>query len=180
MKKFFFTLLSIVFLVFFAFMAIMPSQPKTGECGKFHPHVEEFGGPAETLKVLGYLATNMNIQVWTDGIRTIVTATYNMKNIFIAYGNGNPTMFGNQDIDYIRRNTSGMQQVTSPKGIQDARNTINNCLKASLETQMSASSASATSSSLSLSSLWVWGLAGIGTLIGLKFLQGSKRTNAIA
>lgn len=171
MKK---PLIVVFTLVLIAFLAIMPGKPNPSECSKFHPHTEDFGGPGETLKVLSYLATNMPIKVWTDGIRTVVVATYQTKTIFMAYGTGNPTMFAkNVTIDYIRQQTSGHSQVTSPKGIQAARDHINSCLKQSFEKSISSVPSAISVKTALLISLY--GLAGIGLVAGAGKLKGSRR-----
>ncbi len=174
MKKILSTLALTFAIAAVAFMALMPGAPSTGECSKFHPHTDDFGGPAETLKVLGYLATNMPINVWTDGVRTVVQATYQTKQIFVVYGTGNPTMFtSSRGIDYIREQTAGLNKVNSESGIQNARDSINNCLKNSYESNLVPASSSASIPTPSLSPSLVWGIGGSLFIIAM-FLVGKK------
>ncbi len=173
MKKILSTLLVSILIVGFSLLAIMPSSPSIGECGKFHPHVDELGGPNETLKILTYAGNNLPISVWTDGVRTVVTATYKSQIIFMVYGTGNPTMFpSTRGIDYLREQTNGLKQVTSPKGLQSARDSINNCLKNSYESKLATASTSIVISSPSSNPYLLFSVGLIG---GLLIILGSQR-----
>ena len=122
----------IAILGFFACMifgGFIPRIPTQGECSSFHSHEADFGGPSGVDRVLNWLIQSGQFNAWsgTSG-RVVVQFSYNGLTGFLAYGQGNPTMFvSNRGIDYIREQTNGLTKVTSQKGLDAVKQGIGNC-----------------------------------------------------
>lgn len=192
MKKFFLLVVSLAVAGWLAISAVMPGTPKNGECEDFHPHTEEFAraagvdsslGGQVVLKVLDWLSQSGKFSAWVDTTgRTIVSFTFNGKAGFIAYGQGNPTMFLPEPngINYIRFQTKGMKKINSEKGLASVKNSLSNCLRASYAAELApvkqtaSIPATAPMSATTLSLIAGFGLAGIFVL-GLLF-KGSPVT----
>lgn len=122
-------LIGILVVLVLVFAGFTPRIPGVKECTTFHPHDADFGGPEGVNRVLNWLIEKGQFNAWsgTSG-RTVVQFSYNGLTGFMAYGQGNPTMFiATRGIDYIREQTSGLKKITSEKGLNAVKQGIGTC-----------------------------------------------------